>query len=269
MNRFSHLILCGLISGTLVVLIGCRSAPLTPRVEYDDVITHAGTIMDLAGGNYEGFFPVTNLVRYGDHGLGTFHSLDGEMIVYSGKVFRADSKGTLSLAEKDRATPFAVVTYFNADRIFDIENVDQKRFQRALEMRSRTPHLPQAIQVHGDFDSILIRSVPAQDKPWQPLNKVLERDEKRMMLTNVAGVLVGYHYPDVFGAIHPPGYHFHFVSEDRMTGGHVHDFKIKTGRISIDYTPGIQVLLSTNPPVVLPRRPGPRPVPPPASSSTQ
>ena len=268
MNRILRLRILTLLLLPLLVQLGCRSAPWTARQEFTDTITHAGTITDLARGEYEGFFPVTNLVRYGDHGLGTFHELDGEMIVYSGVVYRAASDRTASIAETNRTTPFAVVTFFEPERMFDVEHMDMPLFKRALEMRRRNTRIPEAIQIHGDFASITIRSVPAQEKPWRTLDKVIATDEQRATLEQVTGVMVGYYYPDTLSAIHPAGYHFHFLDHEQNVGGHVHDFNIQQARISIDYSPGIQVLLSTNPPIQQPtRRISPRPVPPPAFKS--
>jgi len=250
--------------GTMAV--GCRSSRIEPRQEYADTITQAGLIVDLARGDYEGFFPVTNLVRYGDHGLGTFHNLDGEMIIYSGVVYRAASDWSVAPADTNQTTPYAVATFFQADRMFDVENMDQKLFGRALDMRRRQDRMPHAIQVHGIFESMTIRSIPAQEQPWRSLDAVLKSDQRQMTLTNVAGVMIGYHYPDALSVLHPPDYHFHFIDQDITTGGHVLDFKIVQARISVDYSPGVRVFLSTNPPVNVPARrisPKPAPIPEP------
>ena len=40
-----------------------------------------------------------------------------------------------------------------------------------------------------------------------------------------------------------PGYHLHFLSEDRSTGGHVLDFAMARGCVQLDLTPAFYVVL--------------------------
>jgi len=227
----------------LLLLNGCASTKNQHAHEYDDVITHAGLMVDLSKGEYDGFYAVTNLVRYGDHGLGTFDGLNGEMIVYSGVIYRADAACHLAPIPVSNLTPYAVVTYFQPDRVFDVEKMSQTLFERALDMRRKLDRVPQAIQVSGIFKSITIRSVPMQEKPWRPLAKVVETDSYKVTLTNVTGVMVGYHYPEYLSMMHPAGYHLHFIDNQRLMGGHVLDFEIAQARISLDHSPVVQVFL--------------------------
>lgn len=189
---------------------------------------------------------ISNLVQYGDHGLGTFDRLDGEMIVYSGAVYRAGADGSLAPVAMTNTTPFAVVTYFQPGVMFDIAQVDQPRFQRAMDMRRRIDGIPLAIQVHGLFSSVTIRSVPAQEQPWRPLGEVLKDSQQVYTLTNVVGSLIGFEYPDHTGVLHPPGFHFHFIDAARERGGHVLDFSISQARILVDPSPVLHAILNTN-----------------------
>lgn len=229
---------------------GCASTSLRPEQEYADTITHAGLIVDLSRGEYDGFYPVTNLVRYGDHGLGTFDGLDGEMIMYSGVIYRADSACRITPVPVSNFTPYAVVSYFQPDRMFDVEKMSQPLFKRALELRNRQDRVPQAVQVSGLFKSITIRSVPRQESPWRPLARVLETDSFKTTLTNVTGVMVGYQYPEYLDVMHPAGYHLHFIDHQRNQGGHVLEFEITQARISLDLSPSLQVFLPADRPSV-------------------
>jgi len=227
----------------MLMLSGCASTQIHPAQEYTDTITHAGLYADLNKGEYDGFYPVTNLVRYGDHGLGTYDGLNGEMIMYSGVIYRADATCRLLAVPVTSVTPYAVVSYFQADRVFDVEKMSLTLFERALDMRRKQARVPQAIQVSGMFKSITIRSVPVQEKPWRPLAEVIQSDSFKVTLTNVTGFMVGYHYPEYLSMLHPAGYHLHFVDSQRVTGGHVLDFEIAQARISLDHSPGLQVFL--------------------------
>lgn len=254
MNQARHAIVV-LLLGSALLAAGCRSTKVQPWDEYADTITHAGTIADLNRGQYAGFMAVSNVLRYGDFGLGTFDGLDGEMILYSGQVFRADTDLKPALVDSSVTTPFAVVSFFAADRMFDVERMDQKLFERALAMRRKNDLLPQAVQVHGVFSHLEIRSVPRQETPWRPLAEVVATDSVKQAFTNIAGRMVGYYMPAPFGGIHPEGFHFHFISDDRSVGGHVLGFAIAQARIEVDSSPRIQVLVNTNAPVfnALPR----------------
>ncbi len=242
--KFRHAITVLLFS--VMFTTGCRSTRIEPREEYRDTITHAGTIDNLNRGEFGGFLTVSNLLRYGDFGLGTFDGLDGEMYIHSGVVYRVDTTLRPAVADPATLTPFAVVTFFEADRMFDVERMDQKLFERALAMRRKNDRMPQAVHVHGLFNHLEVRSVPRQETPWRPLAKVVETDSVKTSLTNISGRMVGYYMPSPFGSLHPEGFHFHFVSDDRSIGGHVLSFSISQARIEVDSSPRIHVLVNTN-----------------------
>jgi acetolactate decarboxylase len=237
---------------------GCQSAHVTPRQRYADTITHAGVIHDLGKGRYDGFMSASNLLHFGDHGLGTFHALDGEMIVHSGVVYRAAIDGSVTVASLSNLVPFSVISYFEPERLFDIERVGAERFQRAIDLH-RKSDLPEAIQVQGRFAAITLRSVPAQTSPYRPLSQALEATAHSWALTNVAGMMIGFYYPEAFNALHPAGYHFHFLDSGKTIGGHVLDFSIDQARVAIDTSSKLNVILPTNRPVVRVIQPVTRP----------
>lgn len=231
------------VVGVGLLSVGCRStAPVADPAVFD-CITHAGTYANLSRGDYAGSFPVTNLVRYGDHGLGTFDRLDGELVMVGGVVYRADVDCRLGPPGVSNLTPFAVITPFAPDRMFDVENMTDARFRRALDLRGRPRGIPQAIQVEGRFKQVTIRSVPAQAEPWRPLDEAIAADARSLTVSNVNGVLVGYYYPDNLTSLHPAGYHLHMVDAERTFGGHVLGFEIDKARISIDNSPYLNVIL--------------------------
>jgi acetolactate decarboxylase len=246
-----RVILLMMVAG--LVSVGCRSARWQAADEFSDTLTHAGTITDLAAGAYGGFIAVSNVLRYGDFGLGTFDGLDGEMVVWSGMVYRAGADMRLAAAAPDATTPFTVVTWFSPDRMFDVERMDRGLFERAMALRRKNERLPQAISVNGRFSLLHIRSVAAQQPPWRPLSDALAADSRDQVLTNATGRMVGFFMPSPFAALHPAGYHFHFMSADGTTGGHVLDFAIAQARIEVDASDRIQVLVNTNAAVTSPR----------------
>ncbi len=77
------------------------------------------------------------------------------------------------------------------------------------------------------------RSVPAQKKPYPPLSQVT-KNQPEFNYKNVSGIIVGFRCPPYVKGINVPGYHLHFISDDFTKGGHILDFKIKSGKCEID-----------------------------------
>ncbi|MBI5723704.1 MAG: acetolactate decarboxylase [Planctomycetes bacterium] len=78
------------------------------------------------------------------------------------------------------------------------------------------------LRMDGTFDYLKLRSVPKQTKPYPTLAEAVKKQavfEHR----NIRGTLVGFRCPDSIGGLNVPGWHFHFISEDRKVGGHVLD----------------------------------------------
>lgn len=52
--------------------------------------------------------------------------------------------------------------------------------------------------------------------------------------------------PQFFSGLNVPGYHLHFISDDRMTGGHILDMMVQPETMAdIDSTPGFAMSLPT------------------------
>nr|WP_199899816.1 acetolactate decarboxylase [Shewanella marina] len=46
--------------------------------------------------------------------------------------------------------------------------------------------------------------------------------------------MIGFKLPDYMTGINVPGYHFHFLSDDRKHGGHVSDFILSQGKFELE-----------------------------------
>jgi len=77
------------------------------------------------------------------------------------------------------------------------------------------------------------RSVPAQAKPYPPLTEVT-KNQPIFDLENVTGTLVGFRAHEYVKGIGVPGYHWHFISDDLTSGGHVLEFSFDNGIVEID-----------------------------------
>src|SRR5271155_2073477 len=96
------------------LLRGWAHAMLTHR--HGSEVYQTSTMGALLDGGYAGDVTMRALLRHGNFGLGTFNGLDGEMLVLDGVCYQLRGDGSAQVAEPDQGTPFAVVTWFDADR---------------------------------------------------------------------------------------------------------------------------------------------------------
>ena len=191
----------------------------------DHVVFQASTIGALLDGAYDGDLSVATLAEHGDHGLGTFNGLDGELIALDGEFFRADHAGDVTPIPGETLTPFAVVAWFSPEERFPL--VPGSGFSDlTAEIESRVPDSDAslAIRVDGRFALVRARSVPRQKPPYRPLTEVVA-GQTVFELEDVTGTLVGFRFPDQSDGIEAGGYHLHFVTADRRRGGHVLEFR--------------------------------------------
>ena len=98
------------------VLRGWARAMLAHR--HGSEVYQTSTMGALLDGVYDGDVTIRELLRHGDFGLGTFNGLDGEMLVVDGVCYQLRGDGSARVADPEQRTPFAVVTWFAADRAF-------------------------------------------------------------------------------------------------------------------------------------------------------
>jgi acetolactate decarboxylase len=217
----------------LGIASGCTvrpsSAPIGP-----DQITQVSVINALMIGQYDGVMPLPEVLRLGDFGVGTLDHLDGEMVVLDGKAYQVRGDGVVAEVGPDRSTPFATVTPFEADSEFPCPQVASltdldAHLDKALPQKNNFV----AIRVDGRFASITLRSVHRQEPPYKPLVEVA-KSQSVWTHADVAGTLVGIRCPAWVEGLNVPGYHWHFLSDDRKVGGHVLDCVVREGRVRYD-----------------------------------
>lgn len=205
-----------------------------------NTLFQVSTIDALLSGVYDSNFSLHKLKKHGDFGLGTFNKLDGELIMLDGKIFQVTAEGKVKKPEKDITTPMAVTNYFYSDYEIEVKqnvikdfNELQSLVKEQINFRNKNNYF-HAIKVHGRFNKIKARSVPKQEKPYIPLKEII-KDQAIFDFENISGTLVGYWNPDFIKGINVPGFHFHFIADDRSSGGHVFSFSDLTEfKIEID-----------------------------------
>ena len=201
-----------------------------------DVLFQISTINVLLDGVYDGEVTYEKLKQYGDFGIGTFNGLDGEMIGLEGKFYQVKADGRAYLVDDSMKTPFAVVTFFEADKsalLDKIENYGQ--LKQSLDKLLPTKNIFYAIKIEGVFKYVKTRSVPGQNKPYPLLVEVV-KTQSIFEFHNIKGTIVGFWCPCYVEGVNVPGYHLHFITEDRKAGGHLLECHLQNARVEIDYT---------------------------------
>ena len=174
----------------------------------------------LVEGLYQGAVRVAQLLNHGNFGLGTFIDLDGEMVVLEGVCYQVSADGTVSTVEGDRLIPYAVVTQFNTD--FSESHPQLKSFADLTATCDRlrgSENVFYAFRIDGLFSPIKTRVMkPVEEGVGL---KAAASAQQEFLLEEQEGTLVGLWSPEFAGSFSVPGYHFHFISADRTSGGHL------------------------------------------------
>ncbi len=198
-----------------------------------DTVTQISTIDALLAGHYDGSETLDDMKSHGDFGIGTFHRLEGEMIVLDGRVYQAKADGRI-YEPADMTTPFASVSFFKADDSKTItEAVDYTGLIKTADSMAPDINLFCAVRAEGTFAVMKVRSVPAQKKPYLPLAEVV-KTQSVYEYQNIKGTIVGYRLPEYVKGLNVGGYHLHFIDTDRKTGGHILGFTMLSGTVSVD-----------------------------------
>lgn len=229
-----------LLSAVLCVC-GCAGHPGR------DALYQVSTIQALCAGDYDGQASVGALRRRGDFGLGTFHGLEGEMVVLDGNFYQVKVDGKAYLVKEARQIPFAQVTFFDVDNTFESGGeLGYAGFKQYLDSALASRNIFYAVKISGRFKYVKTRSVPRQSKPYPGLDQAV-KEQKVFEFNDIEGDVVGFRSPEYAGNFSVGGYHLHFISKDRKKGGHLLDFQASRVKIEIDETADFYLSLPTNP----------------------
>lgn len=202
---------------------------------YENTLTQVSTLDALLSGIYEGPTTVDSLKRHGNFGLGTFNDLDGEMVTLDGRFYQVAADGTVRIAPGDVKSPFAVLTSFREDQVFNLEaDTDYRALKRQADSVIPTENIFYAVKVEGRFRTVKARSVPRQNRPYKTLTEIVAA-QPLFHFEDVEGIMVGFRSPRYASALNVTGYHLHFLTKDRKAGGHVLDFAVQKAKVRIDH----------------------------------
>ena len=214
-------------------------------------IYQISTLQALALGYTRPVVTVKELLEHGDIGLGTFEDVNGEMIVVDGQCFRATEDGTVWEAEPDMGVPFASVAKADFSPGFearDIQDIEKMKELLTLKIEEdfglNSMHI---VRIDGAFNRVCARSESAYRSQHVDLKDILSQTQRDFMFEDISGTMVCIYYPDYMDGINAPGWHLHFLSEDRLKGGHVFDLEMESGTIYLAKINNIEIQLPSEP----------------------
>ncbi len=182
-------------------------------------VSTAGALVE---GLYRGEVTIGDLREHGDFGLGTFDGLDGEMVALEGHFYQVRGDGTVREVENEGRSPYAMVTRFSAgDEVELPDCADLASLHAQLDRLRDSQNVFYAIRVDGEFDAVTTRSV-TRTPEGVPLVAAASQQHE-FYLRNIRGTLAGFWSPGYLQTILVAGYHLHFLSDDRRSGGHLLD----------------------------------------------
>ena len=209
----------------------------TPK---ENAVYLSAPINALVEGLYVENSTMAKIKQHGDFGLGTFNLLDGEMVLLDGQVYQIRSDGNVYHVKDDEMSPFACVTFFNPDTFDDLENSNHsKGFYDLLNTLIPSENMLYAIRIDGTFSHVKTRVVPRSEN-YRPLVEAT-KNQPVFDFHNIRGCLAGFYTPRFMESLNAPGYHMHFLSEDRQHGGHLIQCVLERVRIGIQHVPKLDV----------------------------
>ncbi|WP_027406126.1 acetolactate decarboxylase [Anaerovibrio sp. RM50] len=241
-KKLAVAVLAGLLTGSV--------SYATPSVTERESLNQVALLQSLAQGYFGGTVTVRDMRSLGDVGIGTFEGLNGEMIMLDGTVYQALGDGRVIVADDKTAVPYATVTYFDDDVALDLKDIgDKAAFEKALneEVKKCGENSFYMIKLHTEFSSILFRSEYGSQKPYPTLVEALKGKQTEFTANNIRGTLVGLYCPNYMAGLNSPGWHFHFISDDRKQGGHILELSLKRGTVLLDKTDKFTMIIHDDP----------------------
>lgn len=236
-----------LLPVSFIALSGCSNNSANESNKYNTEAIHQVSLLQgLMLGDYYGSVTVKELKSMGNTGIGTFNSLNGELILIDGICYRANELLELEVVHDDETVPFADVTFLDNDLNYELNglnSIEELKSTLDSKVKELGTNRFYMIRIDGLFDEIYFRSEKKQSLPYKPLNEVLKTNQTFKTMTNTNGSIVGLYTPNYMSDLNAVGWHFHFVTEDRKSGGHVLNADLGECNITWDYTDSFNMYL--------------------------
>ncbi|MGA7109943.1 MAG: acetolactate decarboxylase [Terracidiphilus sp.] len=176
----------------------------------------------LVEGLYQGALRISQLLEHGDFGIGTFVNADGEMVVLDGVAYQIATGNAVRIASPETLIPYAVVTRFKEEMADEEASFGSFNEATGLcDAMRDSENLFYTFRIDGQFDTVSVRVLRPVEHGTRLAAAAQGQEEHTFQ--GVTGTIVGLWTPAYASSMSIPGYHFHFISDDRTRGGHVLD----------------------------------------------
>ncbi len=220
------------ISRTIITLLLLVFSSTFVYAQTPNALYQISTINALLQGVYDGELTIKDLKKQGNFGIGTLNGLDGELIGLDGDYYQIKADGQVLKLKGDVQVPFATSLTFKPDKFAEVHDLDYESLEKALDKIKNDKNYFYAVRIDGVFKSIKTRAIPKQMRPYKRLAEVA-KDQRVFDLTNIRGTIIGFWCPQYVNGINVPGYHLHFISDDRKFGGHVLTAHLESGKVQM------------------------------------
>ncbi|RFN54252.1 alpha-acetolactate decarboxylase [Fusarium flagelliforme] len=193
---------------------------------------------------------ISDLLSHGDHGLGTFRHMVGEMIILDGTVYDMKPDGSVVALDDDacasQTAPFAMTTDYQPTAI--VRKLIPTKDALTEDLSNLLPNTKNhyvAFRAEGTFKSITVRTVGGQQSPGESLAELGKRQASHVF-KDIEGTIIGFRSPAFMQGVSVAGDHLHFLSADKQVGGHVLALK-GDGYVELNAAPitGVNLQLPT------------------------
>jgi acetolactate decarboxylase len=199
-----------------------------------NTVTQVSILDALLVSRFDGCLSCRDVLKNGDFGIGTFDRMDGEMIIVDGGLYQGKTDGKVYTPDPDISTPFATVCHFRPDLTWTISApTNMEALRKMVDDRAQNQNVFCAVRATGFFSYVKTHALPIQSKPYRPVSEVV-KSCPQFEMKNVSGTIVGFRSPPYVRGINDPGYHLHFLSEDKTQGGHLLAFDMEQGECAVD-----------------------------------
>ena len=186
-------------------------------------LVQASTLNALMLGNFDTTISVRDFLSEADTGIGTYTGLDGEAIFENGVAYKATADGGVSIMKPEDGVAFGTVARFDSM----LPEHEAKSFENIEELKEllkpytdENPNIFYMLVMSGSFDLMHVRSCYVCEKPYPTLSEAASH-QKEFKYENVKGKVIAVYCPPYVEGMNLPGWHFHFLSEDKTKGGHI------------------------------------------------
>ena len=209
----------------------------------------ASTLNALMLGNFDCTTSVDSFLTDADTGIGTYTGLDGEAIFENGVAYRATADGNVTVMSPEDGVAFGTVAKFDTtvpvEKLENISSIEVLK-EKLAPYVEKNPNIFYMLKATGTFGKMHVRSCYACEKPYPTLSEAASH-QKEFQYQNVSGSVIAVYCPPYVEGINLPGWHFHFLSQDKTTGGHI--LGLQADSLSLQLNPILdwELLLPENP----------------------